>query len=168
MKQMTFFDAIKSVFKNYANFRGRARRTEFWFFYLLTFIIEQVFGYIIGLLTVPLMLSAFAAGGSEAEAETAVAALGGTIIVYLLMALTMFIISLVLLIPSISVSVRRLHDTGRSGWCLLIGLIPLIGAIVLLVWYCTDSQPGENQWGANPKEDESVVADSANKTATEE
>jgi uncharacterized membrane protein YhaH (DUF805 family) len=55
------------------------------------------------------------------------------------------------LIPSISVSFRRIHDTGRSAWWLLIGLIPLIGAIVLLVFFCQDSQPGDNQYGPNPK-----------------
>jgi uncharacterized membrane protein YhaH (DUF805 family) len=61
------------------------------------------------------------------------------------------IYSLAVLIPSIAVSVRRLHDTDRSGWWLLIGLIPLIGAIVLLVFMVQDSQPGENQYGPNPK-----------------
>ena len=61
------------------------------------------------------------------------------------------IYSLAVLIPSIAVSVRRLHDTDRSGWWLLIVLIPLIGAIVLLVFMAQDSQPGENQYGPNPK-----------------
>ena len=60
--------------------------------------------------------------------------------------------SLAVLIPSIAVSIRRLHDTERSGWWLLIGLIPLIGAIVLLVFMVQDSKPGQNQYGANPKE----------------
>jgi uncharacterized membrane protein YhaH (DUF805 family) len=60
--------------------------------------------------------------------------------------------SLAVFIPGIAVSVRRLHDTGRSGWWLLIGLIPLIGAIVLLVFVIQDGKPGQNQYGANPKE----------------
>lgn len=59
--------------------------------------------------------------------------------------------SLVVLIPGIAVSIRRLHDTDRSGWWLLIGFVPLIGAIVLLVFMVQDSKPGENQFGANPK-----------------
>lgn len=59
--------------------------------------------------------------------------------------------SLAVLLPSLAVSVRRLHDTGRSGWWLLISLIPLIGAIVLLVFTVQDSQEGENQYGPNPK-----------------
>ncbi len=62
-----------------------------------------------------------------------------------------FIYSLALLVPSLSVGARRLHDTGRSGWWQLIGLIPLIGAIVLIVFYVQDSTPGENQYGPNPK-----------------
>ncbi|MCC6543190.1 MAG: DUF805 domain-containing protein [Nitrospirae bacterium] len=57
-----------------------------------------------------------------------------------------------MIIPSIAVVVRRLHDTNRSGWWLLIGLIPLIGGIVLIVFTVQDSQPGPNQFGPNPKE----------------
>ena len=58
---------------------------------------------------------------------------------------------LALLVPTLAVSVRRLHDTNRSGWFILIGLIPLIGWIILLVFYCMDSQAGDNQYGPYPK-----------------
>ena len=58
---------------------------------------------------------------------------------------------LALLIPSIAVAVRRLHDTGRTGWWLLITLIPLIGFIVFIVFAVQDSQPGDNEYGPNPK-----------------
>jgi len=61
------------------------------------------------------------------------------------------IYGLAVLVPSIAVSVRRLHDTNRTGWWVLIGLIPLIGAIILLIFYVQDSQPGDNQYGPNPK-----------------
>ncbi|TFV46844.1 DUF805 domain-containing protein [Blastococcus sp. TF02A-35] len=61
------------------------------------------------------------------------------------------IVSLGLLIPSLAVGVRRLHDTNRSGWWLLIALVPLVGAIVLIVFFCTDSERGPNQWGPSPK-----------------
>ena len=61
------------------------------------------------------------------------------------------IYSLAVLIPGFAVLFRRLHDTGRSGWWWLIGFIPLIGAIVLIIFCCLDSQPGENQYGPNPK-----------------
>jgi uncharacterized membrane protein YhaH (DUF805 family) len=61
------------------------------------------------------------------------------------------IYSLAVFLPSLAVSVRRLHDTGRSGWWILIGLIPLIGAIILLVFTCQDSQENDNKYGPNPK-----------------
>ncbi|UJF34929.1 DUF805 domain-containing protein [Paenibacillus hexagrammi] len=59
--------------------------------------------------------------------------------------------SLAVLLPSLAVSVRRLHDIGKTGWWILIGLIPVIGAIILIVFDCMDSEPGDNQYGPNPK-----------------
>ncbi|MFJ9869239.1 DUF805 domain-containing protein [Streptomyces sp. NPDC101165] len=61
-------------------------------------------------------------------------------------------IAVVFLLPALGVTVRRLHDTGRSGWWILFGIVPLIGSIVLLVFYCSDSQTGANKYGPNPKE----------------
>jgi len=60
--------------------------------------------------------------------------------------------SLAVLVPSLAVCVRRLHDIGKSGWWMLLCLIPLIGGIWLIVLFCQDSQPGANQWGENPKQ----------------
>lgn len=109
------------VLKKYAVFSGRARRKEYWMFYLVNCVI----GALIGIIEVM-------AGMSPQSALT---------ILY----------SLVILIPSFAVAVRRLHDTGRSGWWLLIALVPIVGAIVLLVMVVQDSQPGDNQYGPNPK-----------------
>lgn len=114
------------VLKKYAVFSGRARRKEYWYFFLFNIIISIVLAAIDG-----------ATGSFSAEAGMGL--LGG-------------IYTLAVLIPGIAVSVRRLHDTERSGWWLLIGLVPLIGAIVLLVFMVQDSKPGQNQYGANPKE----------------
>ncbi len=61
------------------------------------------------------------------------------------------LVSIALLLPGLGVGVRRLHDIGKSGWYLLIGLIPVVGAILLIVWYCRDSDPGSNAYGPNPK-----------------
>ncbi len=61
------------------------------------------------------------------------------------------IYALAMIVPALAVGVRRLHDTGRSGWWLLIGLVPLVGAIVLIVFAVQDSQPGDNEYGPNPK-----------------
>jgi uncharacterized membrane protein YhaH (DUF805 family) len=59
--------------------------------------------------------------------------------------------ALALLIPGIAVAVRRLHDTGRSGWWILIGLVPFVGGIILIVFLVQDGTPGDNQFGSNPK-----------------
>ncbi|HUP99442.1 MAG TPA: DUF805 domain-containing protein [Aeromicrobium sp.] len=69
-----------------------------------------------------------------------------------------FALVLAVLVPSLAVGVRRLHDTGRSGWWLLIALIPIIGAIVLIVFYVQDSQPGANEYGPSPKGDVGAAA----------
>ena len=60
--------------------------------------------------------------------------------------------ALAVLLPSLAVGIRRLHDTGKSGWWLLIACVPIVGSILLIVWMCKDSDPGENQYGPNPKE----------------
>ncbi len=116
---MTIVEAVTSVFQNYANFSGRARRSEYWWFCLAWTIVSGV-------------LSAFA------QKSTIV------MILYV-------IVCLAVLVPSLAVCFRRLHDIGKSGWYLLFILIPLAGPIILIVWYCKDSEPGANQYGPNPK-----------------
>ncbi len=113
------------VLKNYVNFSGRAQRAEYWFYFLfncLAAIIMRVLDNVLG----------------TAPAE------GGVGVLYMLYALAV-------LLPSLAVAVRRLHDTGRSGWMLLLSLIPCVGAIVLLVFVTQDSAPGANLYGPNPK-----------------
>ena len=113
------------VLKKYAVFSGRARRKEYWYFFLFNIIISIV------LVMIDSMTGSFSAEGG--------------------MGLLSGIYTLAVLIPSVAVSVRRLHDTNRSGWWLLISLVPLIGGFVLLVFLVFDSEPEENQYGANPK-----------------
>ena len=114
------------VLKNYATFSGRARRKEYWMFFLISALISIV------LTLLDILLGTY-------SMEYEVGLFSG-------------LYSLLILIPSIAVVVRRLHDTDRSGWWILISLIPLIGVIVLFVFICLDSQPGTNRFGANPKE----------------
>ncbi len=128
---MGFTEAVKSVFSNYANFSGRARRSEYWYF-ILSAMLVQLMLY---------MLMAIG-GGFNRDAISLFA---------IIIALFTFIYDLVLIIPRISVSIRRLHDTGRSGWNLLWGFVPLIGSIIVLIFMATDSVQGENQYGPNPK-----------------
>ena len=116
------------VTTKYSDFTGRARRSEYWYF-VLVYSIPMLVLY--GLATM-LMVA------------------GSTTFSTILLVLY-FVAALALLIPSLAVAVRRLHDTSRSGWWLLIGIVPLIGGIALLVFLVQDSQPGTNQWGHNPK-----------------
>ena len=112
------------VLKKYAVFSGRARRKEYWMFVLVNVIITFVLGFIDGIVGTTL--------GND-------------------MGLLSTLYTVAVLLPSLAVGVRRLHDTGRSGWWLLIALVPIIGAIVLLVFWVQDSQAGDNQYGPNPK-----------------
>lgn len=109
--------AVSSVLSQYATFSGRARRSEYWFWVLATFIASIVAGIIDAII--------------------------GAQIVGL-------VVALATLVPSLAVGARRLHDTGRSGWFLLVGLIPIVGFILLIVWFVQDSQP-DNEYGSNPK-----------------
>lgn len=114
------------VLKHYADFSGRARRTEYWMYILFVFIL------LIAALIVGIPIGALAGG-------------------YSALALY-YMVAMALQLPGLAVAARRLHDIGKSGWWLLIGLIPFIGGIWLLVLVLTDSQPGDNKYGPNPKE----------------
>lgn len=114
------------VLKKYAVFTGRARRKEYWYFILFNIMIS-------------IILSAIDGMTGSYNPQTGMGLLG-----------TIYILAI--LLPAVGVSIRRLHDTGRSGWWVLLSLIPLLGTIVLLVFMLQDSKPGSNQYGANPKE----------------
>jgi len=126
----------KVVYDNYANFDGRARRSEYWYFTLFNIIVAMVAGILF-----------FITGALFIETEALM------IIPYLpIIALGLYL--LFTIIPGIAVAIRRLHDTGKSGWWYLLGVIPIvsyIGGIVLLVFYCMDSDVGRNEYGPNPK-----------------
>lgn len=113
------------VLKNYAGFSGRARRQEYWFFVLFNFIITLVLIFVDAII-------------GTLNPQTGLGVLSG-------------LYSLAVFIPAFAVTVRRLHDTSRTGWWLLIGFIPLIGAIVLLVFMFLDSTSGTNEYGPDPK-----------------
>lgn len=119
---MTFTDAVRSAFRNYATFDGRARRSEFWFFALFTILAQAA----AGLLDETLY---FGAGRGPAAG----------------------LVSLLLFLPSLAVAVRRLHDGGRSGWWILICLLPLIGWLILLIWYLSRGEAGPNRFGPDPR-----------------
>lgn len=122
---MEFIEYAKlCLTKKYAQFNGRSRRKEYWSYVLVLGVVSMVLD-LIGRLS-----------GSLSVMSTISTIIG--------------IIGLATLVPSIAVTIRRLHDTGRSGWFILISLIPLVGGIILLIFLCTDSKP-DNQYGPNPK-----------------
>lgn len=134
---MGFVEAIKSGFSNYVNFHGRARRSAFWFWVLFVFLVSVVLGVIDAALF-----------GYTPGQPGSVGMLG-------------MLWSLAVLLPGLAVAVRRLHDTGRSGFWLFIGLVPIIGWIVLVIFYVMDSQPGANKHGPSPKEGSAAPAETA-------
>ncbi len=117
---MNFVEAVKSGFRNYVNFSGRAVRSEYWYWTLFATVVAVVFGTIDQLLY----------PGDEMGAFSVVD----------------IIVSLALLLPGIAVSVRRLHDIDRTGWWLLLGLT-IIGGLVLLYWACVRGTAGPNRFG---------------------
>lgn len=132
-KPMTFIQAVQNVLRHYANFEGRASRSEFWWFYL--FHLFTVFG---GLLIVMMLAGATQAAFGQQTAGPVVG----------ILMLLLVLIWLGLAIPSLAVSVRRLHDTDHSGAWLLLAFVPF-GFIVLLVWYLTPSSLGANRYGGD-------------------
>ena len=123
-----FLDTIKY---RYAKFDGRASRSEFWYFILFYVLIDIALAFVDFFVVNPML------GATPDQV-----AQGG---------LLELVFALAMVIPSIALAVRRLHDIGKSGWWYLIGLIPLIGALVLLYFFVLDSQPGSNQYGPYPK-----------------
>jgi uncharacterized membrane protein YhaH (DUF805 family) len=111
--------------KKYAVFSGRSQRSEYWFFVLFCLLIS------IALSVVDWMLGRYSASAQ-------IGLLSG-------------VFSLAMIVPSIAVAARRLHDTGRSGWWQLLSLLPLVGVIVLIVFLAQDSKSGQNQYGPSPK-----------------
>jgi uncharacterized membrane protein YhaH (DUF805 family) len=112
------------VLNKYAVFTGRARRKEYWMFVLFYTILSIVLGIL--LFTI--------------EKRTGISLKWVT-----------WVFGLFFFLPSLGVSIRRLHDTGRTGWWLFISIIPFIGAIIIFIFLILDSTPGDNQYGPNPK-----------------
>ena len=111
-------DAYKRFFINYANFNGRSTRSDYWYVVLANFLIGFVLGFIGGLFDLSSTISTLTS-----------------------------LYSLATIVPSIALVVRRLHDINKSGWNYFIALIPLVGAIILLVYMCSDSVNENNQYG---------------------
>jgi len=130
--QRYFVDTLKN---RYAAFKGRATRSEYWYFMLFSIIIALILTALDSMIINPLL-------GIQPIVETARTGILG------------MLFSIGTLIPSVALAIRRLHDIGKSGWWILVGVIPIvniIGIFVLLYFFIKDSQPSENQFGLNPK-----------------
>jgi uncharacterized membrane protein YhaH (DUF805 family) len=112
--------------KNFLQFSGRSRRSEYWYFVLFYVPIHFVFAFI------DISLGWVRTGSG-------IGPLSG-------------LLTLVMFLPNLALSIRRLHDTGRSGWWILIGFVPIVGVIALIVFYATEGEAGTNAYGPNPKE----------------
>jgi uncharacterized membrane protein YhaH (DUF805 family) len=124
---MNFFEAISSGFRNYVGFSGRAIRSEYWYWVLFTILLSIV--------TVGIDFAIF----MDVMATSGISPVNT-------------IASLAVLLPTLAVTIRRLHDRDQTGWWILLGLIPLIGAIILIVWFCMRGTVGPNRFGPDPLE----------------
>lgn len=127
---MNFGTAIRAFWSNYANFKSRARRSEYWFIQLFLFLAN-------------LATAAIDFALMNGDVDRFIANGGGGIVGLIWILAT--------IVPALAVLIRRLHDTNRSGWWALIGLVPFVGAIILLVFTIEDSSNGANRYGASPK-----------------
>jgi len=131
--QRYFVDTLKN---RYAAFKGRATRSEYWYFALYCVIIAIILAIVDAMIVNPLL-------GIQPDLEGRKSSIISTIF------------SLGILIPSMALGIRRLHDIGKSGWWIFLGIVPLVNfiGVFVLIYFCTkDSQPGENRYGRNPKE----------------
>ena len=124
---MNLQTAIRTVFGKYATFSGRAARSEFWYWVLFIVLVSVALSMVDGAVIAPMT-------GQEAFAPEAGQPL-------------QLLFNLATLLPTLAVTVRRLHDTDRSGWWILLGLIPIIGNLILLWWYIQAGTEGDNEFG---------------------
>lgn len=152
---MSFIESIRTVLSKYATFDGRARRSEFWWYYLAVAIVEGVLYFA---LIVP-GLSAYTTATVEyamaGDPAAPVPAMPGSLTTgYVVVSL----VALALLLPTLAVIVRRLHDTGKSGALAFLLLIPVVNFVLIIVWGASTGTPGPNQFGPDPKAVEPAAA----------
>lgn len=134
---MTFTGAIRSALSQYATFRGRASRAEFWWFALFVVLGNAVLFVVDGLIVGPVFgYRPFSLEGAQ-PAES--------------------LFTLAVLIPGLAVGARRMHDTGRSGWWLLVNLVPVLGWLVYLYFAIQPGEPAINAYGSPPPSEASAA-----------
>lgn len=138
--QVSFVDAIKRAFSNYCVFTGRASRSEYWWFFLFTYLLGLIISgpQIANSFSI---LSTLAQGGDISDVQTASFGVMGTLA---------WLVNLALFLPSFGLLFRRLHDAGHSGWNWCWAFLPIVGVIILIVYLCQPSQPYPNKYGNIP------------------
>lgn len=134
---MGFGEAVRLFFKNYTNFQGRSRRAEYWW---------PVLMYVMAYVALIVVTGVGSALGD----------LGGILIA--IAGIAYFLFALAILIPMLAVGFRRLHDTDKSAWWLLISFVPIVGSIVLLIFFVSEGTKGSNKYGPDPKGGSAVEA----------
>ena len=132
-----FMEAVRRAFGNYCVFTGRASRSEYWWFSLLCTVVVLILGG-------PSMVKVISNPG--ADSVTAIFTDGG-------MSIALSIWTLITVLPSLGLTFRRLHDSGKSGWWILINLVPFVGGIILFIFMLLPSQPMSNKYGPIPNVD---------------
>lgn len=133
---------IPSFFKNYVNFRGRASRSEYWLSALFYTLVLTP-----GAVAIVLLASASLISANNAVTSTDALLSGEFAVVTIITSVFEFLLAAALFLPMLSVTIRRLHDTGRSGWWYLLNLFPYVGSLILTVQYAWPSQATENRYG---------------------
>ena len=140
---MNFAEAIRTCLRKYETFEGRAQREEFWYWIL--------FRYTVLLIAVIIGITSFGTeSGIDSDAGVNLSLFGPSLLFVVAFGPLSFIVAIVSWLPSLSVFVRRLHDHNKSGWWYWLGLIPIVGPIVLLVWMCTRGNSVDNRFGPAP------------------
>lgn len=141
---MGFGEAVSTAFRNYATFSGRARRSEFWFFYLFLAVTHALLGILVA---VALATSPTSTSTVDGKVVESISPSAFAIAMYVVIGLW----SLATILPFLAIQVRRLHDIDRTGWWWWIGLVCCVGPIILLVFYVTEGVRGPNRYGPDPR-----------------
>lgn len=152
--QLNFMEAIKICFSKFADFKGRARRSEFWWFYLFTYIVNCVIMcpvYFLNAKKQAMVEEAQNAILSGQSVDMAALEANDPTTMIIVFGIIACVVSLILFIPTLAAMVRRLHDTGKSGNLCWLFLLCGVGGLIPLVMCIPDGQPAPNQYGESPK-----------------
>ena len=141
-----FWTVTKYCLKHWKDAKGRARRSEFWFFYLAECAISSFFTIICMTIIFAKLSAAFAIGSTSTTSDPV-----DNIMVWMFW--FGYLPMIILAIPFVFTMIRRLHDIGKSGWYIFLVFSPFVGPTLLLIWFLTDSDPNENRYGPSPKYD---------------